>query len=65
MSRTMIDRERQRTTGRLSAYARLDRVLGGEAGHPIVKSLTRRSNRDGADSARIRHYLRIERGHRA
>jgi hypothetical protein len=62
MSRHPLDHDRVPDEGaRATRYSMLERIKAGEGQHPKVKMLERR-RKGPADPARIKHYLRIERG---
>lgn len=65
MSRTLIDHKDGHSPGRMTAYTRLDRIRAGEARHPNIQLLNRRSRKGETDASRVKQYLRIERGHLA
>lgn len=66
MSRHLIDQDHtQSATRRLQVYPRLDRIQAGEAGHPKVQMLSRRSRKGSHDASRLKQFLRIERGYLA
>ena len=66
MSRHLIDQDHTKDAAkRTEVYSRLDRIKAGEAGHPKVQMLTRRSRKGSMDATRIKQYLRIERGYLA
>lgn len=66
MTRHVIDQHHTKETGgRAQAYTRLDRIKAGEAGHPKIQMLTRRSRKGSMDATRVKQYLRIERGYLA
>ena len=65
MTRHPLDHDRKIDEGaRAARYPLLDRVRSGEGQHPSVKALTRR-RKGQADPARIKQFLRIERGYLA
>lgn len=63
MARHPIDQRTSDSARRAQVFFRLDRILADEDRHPKIKSLSQRSRAE--DSGRLRHYLRIARGHRA
>lgn len=66
MSKHLIDQGHAKESGsRTKAYSRLDRIRAGEAGHPKVQMLTRRSRKGSMDATRVKQFLRIERGYLA
>ncbi len=66
MSRHLIDKGHTKdATRRAEVYTRLDRIKAGEAGHPKVQMLTRRSRKGTMDATRVKQFLRIERGYLA
>lgn len=66
MSRHLIDQDHTKDTmRRAEVYTRLDRIKAGEAGHPKVQMLVRRSRKGTVDATRVRQFLRIERGYLA
>lgn len=66
MSRHLIDQDHTKGTARRAEiYSRIDRIRAGEAGHPKVQMLARRSRKGSMDATRVKQYLRIERGYLA
>ena len=62
MTRHPLDHDRKTDHGaRAVRYSALDRIKSGDGQHPAVKILSRR-RKGQADPARIKQYLRIERG---
>jgi hypothetical protein len=65
MTRTLVDKPREYDGSRARRYSRLARLEAGEHGHPAVRSLARRLRQGRAQASRLRHFLRIARGHTA
>ena len=66
MARHPIDHDRRPTVGtRAKQYARIDRETGDGLSDPKVKAMTRRTPEEHGDGARIREYLKIDRGSQA
>lgn len=64
MSRHVADRRTSDEGGRLKNYVRVERDSGGEGSHPSSRAVHERPA-ERSDSARLREFARIERGHTA
>ncbi|MDW4549026.1 hypothetical protein R5H32_06655 [Defluviimonas sp. D31] len=64
MSRHAVDRRKSPEGGRLKNYVEVEKTHGEEGTHPATKALHERTTERNND-AKLREYLRIERGHRA
>ncbi len=62
MSRHIVDRRKSPEGGRLKHYVEVEKTQGEEGSHPAAKKLQQRPVERNKD-AKLREYLRIERGH--
>ncbi|MDF0601160.1 hypothetical protein P1J78_10510 [Psychromarinibacter sp. C21-152] len=65
MPKTPLDHDHTRSSGRVTAYTRLERIKAGEGAHPNIKLLDRRKRKGPTDASRVKQFLRIERGYLA
>jgi hypothetical protein len=64
MSRHVADRRKSDEGGRLKNFVRVERETGEEGSHPAARALHERPA-ERSESARLREFARIERGHTA
>ncbi len=64
MSRHSVDHRKSTEGGRLKNFIKVEKNSGEEGTHPASKKLYERPAERG-DAARVREYVRIERGHKA
>lgn len=62
MSRHVADRRKPDEGGRLKNFVRVERETGEEGSHPAARAVHERPA-ERSDSARLREFARIERGH--
>lgn len=62
MSRHIVDRRKSPEGGRLKHYVEVEKTQGEEGSHPAAKELQKRPV-ERNKAAKLREYLRIERGH--
>lgn len=65
MTRHVVDRHSAASTRRTAMFFRLDRALADEARHPKIRMLSRRLRDVSTEPSRVRHFMRIARGHLA
>lgn len=68
MTRHIADKQKAATGARLRRFLQVERTHRDEGDHPAARALTRRPRKGSAPSgslARLKQYLRIERGHDA
>ncbi|MCA0271243.1 MAG: hypothetical protein LCH69_04150 [Proteobacteria bacterium] len=64
MSRHVADRRKPDEGGRLKNFVRVEKISGEEGSHPATRALHERPA-ERTDSARLREFARIDRGHTA
>lgn len=64
MSRHVADRRKSDEGGRLKNFVRVEKTMGEEGSHPAARALHERPA-ERNESARLREFARIERGHTA
>lgn len=64
MSRHVADRRKPDEGGRLKNFVRVEKTSGEEGSHPATRALHERPA-ERTDSARLREFARIDRGHTA
>ncbi|MCV2873992.1 hypothetical protein OEZ71_16980 [Defluviimonas sp. WL0050] len=64
MSRHIVDRRKSPEGGRLKNFVEVEKTHGEEGSHPAAKALHERPV-ERNNSAKLREYFRIERGHTA
>ncbi|MDI3338274.1 hypothetical protein QKW60_17830 [Defluviimonas aestuarii] len=64
MSRHIVDRRKSPEGGRLKNFVEVEKTHGEDGAHPAAKALHERPVTRN-DSAKLREYLRIERGQTA
>lgn len=65
MSKHVLDRNRDRDTGRFAPFTAVRRRLAPEGSHPAAVALARRAKGPHNPAIRYRAFLRIDRGYSA